>query len=343
MWKTGAVAEGHAQDAGLPAVRATDADRDEVVAKLKRALDVGALQFDEIETRLGAVYAARTRRDLDGLTEDLPQESAGATSRSKSRRDRPSAFDVPTFRIHAIVYVLVIAMLVGIWAMAGRGGGFWPFFPAAGWGVGLGAHYGVASEAARKRARKRDRAQRRSAAVPAAKALASGPSRTFVAAMFADVVGSTELNEAIGDSQWSRERARFRAAVNACAGAEGGREVNAAGDGVLVRFHSPAAAVRAATSLQRVMADRRDEGFAPEISIGIHSGDVIDEGDDILGSVINMAARVGEVAGSGEIVITEHVADHASDASTTDFGLHHLKGVAQPRHLLRVSWSDSMS
>lgn len=331
------MSEGHAAEPDRPAVRATDADRDVVVAKLKRALDTGALHFDEIETRLSAVYAARTKADLDGLTDDLP--AVAEPSSPAQPAARPSAFDVSTFRIHATVYALVMVMLVGIWAMAGAGRPFWPFFPAAGWGVGLGAHFAVASELARKKAHRRQRAALRAEAVRSiAPPESTGRSRTFVAAMFVDVVGSTRLNEAIGDEQWARERARFRTLVQTYSGGEGGWEVNAAGDGVLVRFDSPASAVRAAVALQRSLARTRAASFAPHISIGIHSGDVVDEGDDIVGSVINMAARVGDAAAMDEILVTEHVADHV-DAVVTEGGLRQLKGVSRPRHLLRVEWS----
>ena len=43
------------------------------------------------------------------------------------------------FAVHAVLYVVVNVMLVGIWAFAGRGE-FWPIFPIAGWGIGLAAH-----------------------------------------------------------------------------------------------------------------------------------------------------------------------------------------------------------
>lgn len=335
--------EGQAQEpppAGV--VRATDADRYEVVAKLKRALDLGALEFDEIETRLEAVYAARTRGDLEGLTQDLALEA----STPLTTRPRNAALDDGSFRMHLIVYVLVISMLVGIWALAGAGH-FWPFYPAAGWGIGIGVHFAAVTEASRRREQRQGSRRRAVESVEphqvARRVLPSGNSRAFVAAMFADIVGSTGLNEAMGDEAWSRERARFRAVVQRCAAAEGGWEVNAAGDGVLVRFDAPAAAVRAAAALQREMASQRTTSFAPTVSIGIHSGDVIDEGDDIVGSVINMAARVGDIAGPDEIVVTEHVADHVDDLVTSDRGLHELRGISRPRHLLLVDWTTDQS
>lgn len=342
------MSDGHAEEsAPPPAVRATDADRDDVVAKLKQALNAGALEFEEIETRIEAVYTARTKRELLELTDDLPVDAA--PSADTRRHHHLPGFRSASFRMHLNVYVLVMVMLIGIWAMSGAGH-FWPLYPATGWGIGLAAHYMAAADLERRRRRRRRRhrhSTRRPPALPSSTRRPSdrssrqrppGSSRAFVVAMFVDVVGSTGLNEAMGDEQWARERVRFRTLVQQCAVAEGGWEVSAAGDGVLTRFEVPAAAVRAATALQRALADRRAASFAPSVRIGIHSGDVIDEGDDIVGSVINVASRVGDVAGSDEILVTEHVADHIDDVVTTDRGLHQLKGVSQPRHLLGVLW-----
>ena len=95
--------------------------------------------------------------------------------------------------------------------------------------------------------------------------------------MFVDVVGSTGLNEALGDDSWVRVRAGFAPLLGECFEREGGWEVNTAGDGVLARFDAPAAAVSAAIEINRRLARQRDEtGFAPSVRIGIHSGDVVD-------------------------------------------------------------------
>lgn len=157
--------------------------------------------------------------------------------------------------------------------------------------------------------------------------------------MFVDIANSTSLNESMGDQAWATERDRFRRLASECFKAEGGWEVNAAGDGFLARFNEPASAVRAAIELQRKLASRRESQFAPSARIGIHSGDVIDEGDDIVGSVINIASRVNGAGEPDDILITEHVADHIDGSiETTGRGLHTLKGVSRPRHLLAVKW-----
>lgn len=165
-------------------------------------------------------------------------------------------------------------------------------------------------------------------------------SRRFVVAMFVDVVGSTNLNEALGDEQWVRIRTAFRQQVRECAEIQGGWEANTSGDGVLVRFADPASAAGAATEiLRRLDRQRSETGFAPSVRIGIHSGDAVEEGDDILGNVVNLAARITDAADVDEILVSEHVADHlGARHTTTGRGLHTLKGVGRPRHLLSLVW-----
>ncbi len=54
-------------------VRASDADREDVVRQLERALRDGRLTVDEFDERVQGAYAARTLGDLDDLTRDLPR------------------------------------------------------------------------------------------------------------------------------------------------------------------------------------------------------------------------------------------------------------------------------
>ena len=64
-------------------------------------------------------------------TPDAEQELRKlAVSRLKKKRD---------FRSHVAIYIIVNAMLVGIWAVTGAGF-FWPIFPILGWGIGVGAN-----------------------------------------------------------------------------------------------------------------------------------------------------------------------------------------------------------
>ncbi len=330
--------------------RASDADRNRVASRLREAAGEGVLDLNELEERLEQAYRAKTHAELAEVTRDLPEP---APPPPPQRGPLGRALHDAAFQGHLTTYTLTMVMLIGIWAITGAGF-FWPFFPMAGWGIGLGSHFLAASQGRphdRGRSHgsgRRDRLHLEPPAwpvpTPGVPSLPSfdrsDPARSFVAAMFVDIVGSTELNEAMGDESWSRVRDRYRELVRDCLDACGGSEVSVAGDGVLARFDQPTAAVRCAIAVQRRLDDLRHEaGFAPTVRIGIHSGDVVEDGDDVIGAVVNLASRVTSAAGPGEIFVTEHVADHLSASLTAeDRGLHTLKGVSRPRHLLAVSW-----
>lgn len=112
-------------------LRASDAERERVATLLRDHAAQGRLDADELEERLGRVYAARTRGELTELTRDLPRARAGRGAR-RARAD---------VRAHLSVFLLVNLMLVGIWAASGFGY-FWPIWPLMGWGIGMAKHAG---------------------------------------------------------------------------------------------------------------------------------------------------------------------------------------------------------
>lgn len=333
----------------LPAKRASDDDRQQVITRLRDAAGNGVLGLDELEERIGAVYGAKTLPELADLTADLPApradppaEDAGPTPR------RPSvpAMKDAEFQQHLAGYASTMVLLVVIWALTNFGGFFWPGIPAAAWGIGLVSHFVAANRGQAEIETRPDDPNALSSGRPGAPSAAEPPrgverrSTRFVVAMFVDVVGSTGLNEALGDDGWVRVRDRVRSLLGECFDREGGYEVNTAGDGVLARFDEPGRAVHAAIEIQRRLAAQRTEtGFAPSVRIGVHSGDVVQDGDDLIGSVVNLASRVTSAAEPDQIMVTEHVADHLERAFVTeDRGIHSLKGVSRPRHLLTVRW-----
>ena len=74
-----------------PAVRASDAERDQAAEILRAAYAEGRLTRAELDERTGAAYAARTRADLHGLTSDLP----GAVPAETTAYGCPPAADLP--------------------------------------------------------------------------------------------------------------------------------------------------------------------------------------------------------------------------------------------------------
>lgn len=330
--------------------RASDADRERAAAVLRSAAGSGQIDIHELDDRLGDVYRAQTIGQLASVTWDLDHQ--GPEVVAPGRQPRPGAWRSAAFRFHATAYLLTNGFLFGIYMFTTSGGVPWPFFPAGGWGIGLGMHAHGAREHQRRQAQRalRRRAGLERAEPPAVEATGSSKQlppppvavapRRFVVAMFTDIAGSTRLNEALGDAEWVRVRNHHRALLQQCFETGGGYEVNALGDGFLARFDTPAAAVRCAVTIQQRLEQQRAEtGFAPSVRIGVHSGDAVEDGTDIIGAVINLASRVTSAAEPGEILVTEPVVDHLGHAhELEDRGLVQLKGVNRPRHLLAVSW-----
>ncbi len=120
-------------------LRASDAERERVVTHLRTQVGEGRLTVEELDERLGRVYAAKTRAELTALTADLP----------KPRKPRPDAR--AEFREHLRTYLSVMALLVVIWALTGMGY-FWPIWPAVGWGIGIASQASAAFRSPRRRA-----------------------------------------------------------------------------------------------------------------------------------------------------------------------------------------------
>jgi adenylate cyclase len=122
----------------------------------------------------------------------------------------------------------------------------------------------------------------------------------------------------------------------------GGRVVKTTGDGILMEFASVVGAVECALALQRLPAERNaavSDERRMEWRIGVHLGDVLIEGDDILGDGVNIAARLEGIAEAGGICISEDAFRQVRgkiDAEFPDIGEQHLKNIAQPIRVYRA-------
>src|ERR1700730_11206506 len=135
--------------------------------------------------------------------------------------------------------------------------------------------------------------------------------RKLAAIMFTDMVGYSALaqrDERMALELLEEHRALLRPAFLK----HQGQEVKTIGDGFLVEFASAVAAVGCAVELQEALA-RHNLGVPQDrrlqVRIGIHLGDVLRRGDDIVGDGVNIAARVEPLADSGGIAITQQVFD----------------------------------
>jgi class 3 adenylate cyclase/alpha-beta hydrolase superfamily lysophospholipase len=159
------------------------------------------------------------------------------------------------------------------------------------------------------------------------------PDRILVTILFTDIVGSTERAAAAGDQRWAAMLEAHHAAVRRQLERFRGREIDTAGDGFFVAFDGPARGIRCAVAIRDAV---RSLGL--EIRAGLHTGECEKVGGKLTGIAVNVGARVGALAGSGEVLVSSTVVDlvAGSGLEFEDRGEHELKGVPGPRRLFAV-------
>src|SRR6266852_3781734 len=169
--------------------------------------------------------------------------------------------------------------------------------------------------------------------------------RRLTAILAADVAGYSRLM-GLDEAGTARTLHEHRAAVDPIVAHYGGRIVKTTGDGVLLEFPSIVAAVDCAVVVQNLMRERnRDvsEERRMLFRIGINLGDVLIDGDDILGDGVNIAARLEGIAEPGGICVSDDVYRQVSgklDVSFEDIGNQQLKNIARPVHTYRARIVD---
>jgi TolB-like protein/Tfp pilus assembly protein PilF len=151
----------------------------------------------------------------------------------------------------------------------------------------------------------------------------------------ADVAGYSRLM-GLDETGTARILREHRVIADAVVAKHGGRIVKTTGDGLLIEFPSVVDAVECAVAVQTVMAER-NEGVPQDrrmlFRIGINLGDILIEGDDILGDGVNVAARLEGIAEPGGIYISSSAYDQVRgkiDVEFTDLGEQSLKNIARP-------------
>lgn len=161
------------------------------------------------------------------------------------------------------------------------------------------------------------------------------------AVLFADITGSSRLFVEAGDERAREMVAATLDAWSALAAAQGGQVVQLRGDGMLCTFPSVAAALTAAVAL-------RDLDYQPPLSMhaGIHAGPVQQEGDQLYGDVVNIAARMADIAKRFEIVLTQAATQQLPDAGRWDLRLIRqvpVKGQAAPMNIFLLAYDEAHS
>ena len=150
------------------------------------------------------------------------------------------------------------------------------------------------------------------------------PERRLATVLFTDIVGSTSRAATVGDRRWRDLCDAHDEIVRTALDRHRGREIKTMGDGFFASFDGPARAIRCAAEIVRE-ADR----IGIPVRAGVHTGECDVVGDDLAGLAVNIGARVGALAGAGEVLVSQTVKDLVvgSGIEFEDRGSHTLKGV----------------
>ena len=157
--------------------------------------------------------------------------------------------------------------------------------------------------------------------------------RALATVLFTDIVGSTERAAELGDKRWRGLLERHDASVRRQIEVHRGREVKTMGDGFLATFDGPARAIRCADAIRAEL-----DGIDLDVRVGIHTGEVELIGEDVGGMAVNIGARIGALAGSGEILVSSTVRELVvgSGLEFAERGAHTLKGAPGEWRLFAV-------
>jgi class 3 adenylate cyclase len=152
--------------------------------------------------------------------------------------------------------------------------------------------------------------------------------------LFTDIVASTEHQAQVGPREWSRLTDRHDSVVRAALSRHRGREVKTTGDGFLATFDATGRALRCAAD---ILAGTADIGLT--LRAGIHSGEVEARGADIAGLAVTIAKRVCDLAGPGQVLVSETVRSNmvGSGINFIAEGEYELKGVPGTWKLYRMA------
>jgi predicted ATPase/class 3 adenylate cyclase len=160
--------------------------------------------------------------------------------------------------------------------------------------------------------------------------------------LFADIEGSTELLQQVGDAAYGRLLARYRTLMRRCCVRHGGYPVDALGDAFFAVFGAAHSAVAAAVAMQRSLLHQRWPRRATvRARIGLHTGTAVATPRGYVGVDVHRAARIGAAGHGGQVLLSEATAVLVADrlpagASLQEVGVFRLRGLRLPEHLYQL-------
>jgi adenylate cyclase len=158
--------------------------------------------------------------------------------------------------------------------------------------------------------------------------------------MLSDIADASAAAEELGEERWQRLLGDHRALVERIVAHHDGTVMRWESDGFLASFQSAHAALYAAVELQRTFTGSPDaDGLA--VRVGLHSGFVIANPDQLLGRNVVLASRIAAQAGGGEILVSSTLKQYTEGDASFRFearGEHHFKGVLGEHAIYAVAW-----
>lgn len=166
--------------------------------------------------------------------------------------------------------------------------------------------------------------------------------------VFADLTGSTRVFEAMGNARATETVTRLTQWIGGVCEAHGGRVVKMLGDGVLAIFPAGDIATAAVLELQRNHQKRLQAwpvALRMDLQIGVASGDVVEVDGDCYGDAVNLASRLSDLAGPGQIWVTESVVEQLKEGEVRhrNLGPITIRGKNETPIVHRIDWQEEMS
>jgi class 3 adenylate cyclase len=161
--------------------------------------------------------------------------------------------------------------------------------------------------------------------------------------LFTDIEGSSALTSRLGDDGAREVLRDHERAVRSSLREHGGTEIKTMGDGFMASFGSAVAAVECAIDLQRTQAEANATAREPiRIRVGMNAGEPIAEDDDLFGTAVIAAARIGAAAAPGEILAADVVRQLVKGKGFRfeDRGETSLRGLDEPVRIHAVVWQE---
>ena len=159
--------------------------------------------------------------------------------------------------------------------------------------------------------------------------------------LFADVVDSTGITEALGNVASRTYIAEILDELGTITASVGGTVIKTIGDEIMSAFESPLDGVAAAVDMQRAVSARPPiNGIHSRVRIGLHCGPVLLEQGDVFGDVVNVSARIVGLAAAEQVLTSGNTIERLGtrDVPYRSLGVHGVRGRDESLHLCEILW-----